>query len=635
MAHLNRIIDTPLKNFLLSAEGRLNEKGEYNGIKFSFKPSSSSTIYKKSDGEVNSFLPDDMNLELDAKGTQILLSLLAEPLSTYLFSLRKDLPGGGDIHTTLGTSDDCPYFAKVFVTKHYYKTKMGGRDKVVIDLIEKESGESIVSLPMRKKDVSLVFTIVSRMIQSLTDSGVMVVPTSFLDSETKEVMVKKSAPVVVVDNSVSFNQVWLHGQEMFDLSYIVHSLLFDNNIENETAKICLERRQLKSSFESGLLFLTLKKKDKYNSDVFSDEISTPTLVKVPLTCKLLVFLYSMLSTEALKHKDYSETGDINPVVTAGAKYHISLRESYLGFAVRQSKKDSHVSKVMMYAYTKEGVFGDTGNETIPYFDENGIQRDVPIIEEMKIDLRDFWYKLMSHLSIAYTGSYIENKEVTEFGDHQHKTLFYTFDSEKGVGKIRYQFTLLSSSANKAPMVLIVDKYKVNSGSVPDQLLGRYRQPLFRKYIYQMLKIFQALAAEVSELNFSLAIKQKKDLLPLSFSSATKLAATKVNPDIYYGIHRQGVRIWIGMVQLKKDQKPHDIESKDLLDNLTLLSVQDAEMLNISAEFRLLWGYWLPFVGKHITIGQDGYLTDTSVEMLLEDGVKGSDWASKLYFGTTV
>ena len=58
---------------------------------------------------------------------------------------------------------------------------------------------------------------------------------------------------------------------------------------------------------------------------------------------------------------------------------------------------------------------------------------------------------------------------------------------------------------------------------------------------------------------------------------------------------------------------------------------DRALLRVSAEFKLLNGYWLPFSSNKVTISQDGYLKDMYSEVNLEKNF-GVDWATMLYFG---
>jgi hypothetical protein len=65
-----------------------------------------------------------------------------------------------------------------------------------------------------------------------------------------------------------------------------------------------------------------------------------------------------------------------------------------------------------------------------------------------------------------------------------------------------------------------------------------------------------------------------------------------------------------------------------------LGVQDIELINASAYSRLTRGYWIPFSGEKIAIGQDGFVTDMFSEVNMENNHEGNLWATQLFFGTS-
>ena len=619
-----------LKNFLVSVDVTSDTKtGNYTGLVLDFFPLSEDKTYQKSTGEYVGLLPFDLSIFLDIKAVNSFMSLLIEPVSSYLFKQRKHLPSGGFVEKTFKSKIDKDRYMKVSITKHFYRVGKQGRDKVIISLFNTSDDSEIVTFNIQKRDVSLLLNVLSRVIGSNADTISTAVPVIYIDHETKAEVGRSIVGMVKVDNSLAIDSIWLHGQELLDIMYLTHSLSLGHEIEKKLDSINLKRRQISTTIENGIVYLILTRYNAAGEPIYTDISGKKVLIKIPITATFLSFTMAHVNANMLRHAEYSEVSARNPVVAAGAKYHLLLKESIVGLSVRSSQKEPTKSKIIFHAYTNEGIFGEGQDETIEVFNEDGNSSLVPIIEDLKIDLRQNWFKFLKHLSLAFTGEYISKTTPSDSGEHTKKTTFYCIEPEKNIGLVKYQFTLLSSSTNKAPMVIIIDKYKMEKGDTPDVLLARYRQPLFKKYIFELMKMFMAAAYEVNELDFTLALKDKKDLVPFSFLSAKKISATKSKMDMKYGIMRNGVVVKLGSFSVSRDGK--DAEEKDIVQ----LSEQDIEMLNISAEYRLLMGFWLPFVGDKVAIGQDGFLSDMRLEIEIEEGGSGPSWAAKLFYGTAV
>jgi hypothetical protein len=292
-----------------------------------------------------------------------------------------------------------------------------------------------------------------------------------------------------------------------------------------------------------------------------------------------------------------------------------MKESLIGIAINERRKNPEESKVSLVGKVKDGhfselnEFGQPTENFIKMYDQDNNEKLVPVLMDFDIDMKDQWPKLIKGLSMALTGEY---KNYREFNN-----LKFFVINQTPMGRYKFQFRIYSDPENKAPAVLTIDKIKLRNRE--EIFESRYRQPLFKKYIYQIISIILSSAQDIENISF-LMNYSTKDLLGYQYKSFKTVKEVKKGKEIEFGIKKHNEEVLFG-----------NFSSPN---TYTKLSFQDTELMNISSYFRIINGYWIPFVSDKIAFGQDGYLTDIFGEVNLEEEEKGLEWAVKLFFGTS-
>jgi hypothetical protein len=419
------------------------------------------------------------------------------------------------------------------------------------------------------------------------------------------------------------DSIWLHGQEILNLMYVVDKLVYGLHIEEDLDSLNTYYRQIQFTNENGIMYLTLKKMTReHGEDPIKSSEGVPCKLRIPVSSTLLSILHSFLSIEVLRHADidfeYDPSvevlGSQDPFIAIkGMKYHISLKESFIGLAVNTREKDQK-QVISLVGKVKEGsykIVNESGETIDSVYEKDG--KIMSVLDEFKVDLRDQWPKLIKALSLAYKKEY----ETEEKDFNLIKFFVINNNSE---GKFKYQFTILSNAGNKASAVLTIDKFKIQNKE--EKFVSSFRQPLFDRYVYQLITVMLASADFVPDIEYVDQVN-KKDLIEYRYKSMKQVIKLTKNEVIEYGLKKiEGNTYW-GIFS----------------DNNRMFSElihQDQYMINQSAYSRLMRGYWQPFVGESIAIGPDRYLTDTFGEINLESekDFKGLDWSIKLFFGTS-
>jgi hypothetical protein len=319
-------------------------------------------------------------------------------------------------------------------------------------------------------------------------------------------------------------------------------------------------------------------------------------------------IINMFVTPAmLRHSSFNlpdEDSDPNSIRNVrGLRYHINCRESNIGFGIDNHGKLFIAGKVNE-KFAEEAT--EKGFEVMPFF---------------KISINAHLVKFMSALSSAYTRSYVEKH------DGYNMIKFHVDTNEQFFGNVRYEFSVFSSVENKASAVLKVIKYRRMG---PGKLIpiGSFRQPLFRKALFQLIWILMATAKEKESFAYFSKVPSA-ERLSYKFSSIRKVEKSSASKKVLYGIassEENGWKTEIGTFSLEK-MKPI---------KTSLLERTDSVMLEISSAYRIMRGDWLPFVGNRIAVGPDNYMTDKYGEIDLEkEFLSGEKWASAAFFASII
>jgi len=401
--------------------------------------------------------------------------------------------------------------------------------------------------------------------------------------------------------------------------FLVDQLNYEFEVEKSLNTLNSFYRQLKFVNENGIVSIYIKKMNSSSEeeDLIDMETGKKYHLKIDISSYLLTLMSMFLSVKMLQHGEFDE--DLSSEYKSGntfndiknIKYHVSMKESFIGFGYNNSRKRGE--EITFAAVVKDNAYSitdDNNNQLDLMFEKNG--EKMVVLDQINISLRDQWPKLLEALSMAYTKSYLK-WDKTSF----HKRFFVT-NNEKGRW-YKYEFDISGSEENKAPAVLIVNKYLISGKNF--ELISSYRQPLFKRYLYQLIVILLNVSSYFEKTNFKLNIN-KKDIMKFRFQSMKRMSILKKNEDITYGFERNGKEFTWGIFSEKNKMKE-------------VIPDQDIKLLNLSSLFRLTRGDWLPFVGQKICIGPDRYLTDIYGEFFLEKNYsEGEIWASNIFFATS-
>lgn len=615
-----------LKNIVLGLEAK-EEEERLSGIRVTFKPVNEDMIYHKSNGQPTGWLKQNLGIDLDMRSVIELNSLFLETQSSYLFNLRNKV-FKKDLIENINSKLDDNISLRVRVSKYFFREEERGRFKISIAVLEKdeETGEKkeIVNINFTKRDVLIFSSLVKKIASSYHRGSFMRATIEQVDKESNEIIDNKICSVSKIDNSLLIDNVWFHGQELLNVMHAVGHLSFKLNIEKNLNSINSIYRQIKITNENEIAYFQIRKLDHdHNEEDLLTEDNKPCYLRIPISSYLLSYLYLFLDINVLRHADYTtdETveilGSTKAITDRKIRFHISMKESSIGVGIKQKSNDPTESKVSLVGRVKEGAFKEINDEDdvlenyIKIYNKDGEKEIVPVLTQFDIDLKNHYEKLISALAMAYTKEYITDEK------DWNLIRFYVINQNQE-GKFKYVFTVFADNKNKAPAVLIIDKYKTKKDE-EDKLIGRFRQPLFEKYVYQLMTIMLTASEDIENLSL-LEDKQIKSILKYHYKSLKRINQLKKDKKIEYGIKKTPDGVEIG-----------NFTQRDLT---SLLSYQDVELLNMSAHFRLITGHWIPFVGEKIAIGQDGYLTDMFGELNMEESSEGTRWATKILFCTS-
>jgi len=625
---MNEINNVVLKNIIISASKILNEKGVLEGVNIKFSPISASHIYLTSNKKIVNYFPDEIEKEginFDLNSFFDIMLGLSNSISTYMYELRKPI-NSGEMNLISYSKLEKNKFIKIHVTNHFFKKGNLGKEKVQISIFENDEdfGENeLITIGFTKRDVVLLFALFKEMISSEFRTKSFFVEATKIDAYTQEEISKDMIAVTKVDNSLVIDSIWLHGQELLNIMYVVDRLIYGYKIEENLYDLIFKYRQINLVVERNIPYLIIKKMNENDEEILSkDSHGNEYYIKIPLAGFFITILGIYLNIKVLRHADIEYEFDKNVENLESksifknesrVKYHISTKESFLGIGVRTNKKTKY-SSIIFVGELKENVYKivDEENGVVldsMYVDSNGIERQ--ILNSFSIDLKEHWFKLVKALSIAYT------KDYEKWDRKYNMTKFFVTVNEPG-GWVKYEFEINSNIKNKVSAILTINKYKMVKGEKPE-LLASFRQPLYHKYVYQLLTMLLETAEFFPKEKYIININ-KKELLQYKYKSMRKAISFKKNEMVDYGFKRKNNKVIWGIFSENNNAKEE-------------LDGSDKFLLKISAEKRLKYGDWLPFVGNKISIGPDRYLTDMHGEINLEKKYgEGPEWATQIYFG---
>ncbi|MGB2552827.1 hypothetical protein ACPF04_06565 [Campylobacter sp. MOP51] len=650
------------------------EQPGLEGINFKIKPYMADEIYKTSDNEVVTNIPNNLQtqgINLNMTAVIELCSVILGSISTYIYNMRtqvanKDLCDNGIIIKP--NAKKTSTFLKVRANRHFYREGKYGRYKLYMSIYQ--NNKEIVQLKFTKKDIQLLIYIIKTIMSSYSKIKAVHVSSNILNSSGK-VVSTESSYCMKFKNSVAINSIWLHSQELVSLMYVAEQLVHTQNIEQNVKPLFLKSRQIaiqlhdpevvvfqpqsnsftsddieKEIFDTNLnnsksraLALVLRKMDGNHNEVVTDE--NHRYLKIPISAKFLTLLYLYISLDMLHYNDaeisntpidtsFMKSGRVASAVSK-SKYRINMQESVLTLGISK-KEGSTEDRMYLSGFTKPGIYSHNGLNN-QYQDSQGNTHNV--LTEFSINLGRFWGTFIKALSVACTKSYVKE------GRSANVVMFNIPIREEDTLRYNYYFKIVSSESNDAALVLEIKKtigVKLADGNFEQREIAVYRQPLFHRYAFQLLISTLALGKFVKDYIYLKDI-MLKNIVQYRYSGFINTGfASNLNTVLEYGIHKINDKAYWGMKEAI--QNP---------DKTSLLDRQDTILLNQSSLFKLLRGEFQPFVGHKICIGPDNYLTDTYGEINMKatniDGKSNDgeddkkrlfsdiDWAIVLFFGT--
>lgn len=605
--------------------------GRLEGVRIQFFEIDERKTYYKSNGDGVAGFPKNLYIDLDIHNLTKLTSVLLGAVSSYLYNIRSKVLHDTNLYQSIKVRKfNNDKYLKLRLSKHFFREGEKGRYKVSMAFIKKSDIEEIddtelINFNFTKRDVLILLNLIKRLTGSYLKDAAIPMSVQYIDKDTGEFVAERTAIVGKIFNAIIVDSVWFHGQELLNMMYATHELIYKLYIEKSLEEAQCNYRQIKFYPREDIMYLDIIKMNSKHEEVYQEYNGKKVIIRIPIGSLFLAAMFMYLDVDILRHTSfdaeyYEETGEnklAQLLSDNNIKYHISLKESYLGIGTKPDSKDPENTKLYFAGIAKEGKFkaelndGDVLENYILKYDEHNIAHAIPVIGNFHIDLRDKWTIFIKALSYGFTREYLE--EDREFDMNK----FYVINQDI-TGYYKYEFTIYSNTENKAPVVLIIDKYKLSRGEDP-KLIGRFRQPLFRKYIYQLLSVFLAAGKEMTNIKLTEEIKAN-ELLPYKHKSYKTVEINKKNDEVKYGIKKINDKVYWGNFKTKTQY----VE----------LPRQDIDLLNMSSEFRIFNAKrWIPFTGEKITLTQNGYITDMFSEYHLEKDNKGVIWATRLYYGT--
>ena len=678
---------------------RGGDDGIITGVTLKFSESSQDEVYRNSAGDVVQLPPElfQEGITISFNSLIELSSSLIDSVSTYLYQFRHELNGGENTLFIPPETDDDVRGLKIYTTKFFFRDKeksQHGRYKVKISAMnysDRENPFEEVVFPFTKRDVIQLLGVIRMTINQFTRTKSIFLPTDLYDVATGEKVGQAKLPIGRRNNSFNIGMTFLHGQEILNLIYVIDKLAFTMNIEDHLDGLFMNFRQMvctddpKASIlhfnqkrestarltslpdvidaETDEKIIELERKGerkgeakvfylvltKYNYDdvpEFVEYNGKNVAYVIPFSSKFLTIAYLCLTIDSLRLRfdNDDSTEEASKKVFgknaeyANIKYFLSLRESTLGIGVKRykKKKDKEVfPKITLVGKVNSGVYktllgGKERENVIIRTRENGDKETINVLSEFGITLESAqWLKLVKALAVSYTRAF------EKAGNTQNLVKFFAQNIGEGGVIEKYYFVITSSVYNEAPCILEIEKFIYDRKTRQETFVAAYRQPLYERYIFQFLMVLLS-CSEFLDTNLYVKTVNSRDLMYFKYRSMKNV---NFNSDsvMQYGIKKTGGDIFdSGGAVYWGDFKPNGGSGICQVE----LNQQDQFLLNQSALFKLIRGYWQPFVGDNIAIGPDGYITDTYGEIdTTKPTTEGEmypdfDWALNIYFGTS-
>lgn len=595
--------NVPLKKVIASVYPEFESgSGFFKGLRIKLRETSKNVIYLLSTGEVVREFPAWLHQEgflIESKDLPTFIGLIEKNISRYVHEISPKTNISSDFRIKKDVT------LTVTASKHFQRIEGSniGRYKLSMKFYRNDPDFGTyeeISIDFTKRDIYTLFYMIQKALTAQKRSKTFFVLAKRVDEETGEEIDELHIPVAKVYDSYVMGDVWLHGQEILNLFYVVDELTHNFFITERMEAINLMYRQITVLEEDGIAYLYLSKMDENNDRVLMKTADGRSFIyKIPFSPTMLGVLNATGSVEMLSHAEHGqfESESSNPFRTIdGLKYHISTKESFLGVGIQKGK-------VFIAGKIKESDYLD-----------QAVAKDIVVLDNFIIRLRpEFVVKLLRAASIAYTGN------LREWDRDVNLVKFYVRSSDMQ-GNVKYEFTLTTDIKNKVPFVLKIDKYRLSGSG--EQLLASFRQPLFKRYVFQLINILLLTVKDLHKWKYTEKMN-KTELLGYRYSSLKKVTKLIRSSEVDVGFEKiEDGKVYEGVLVSATGKEGKEKEE---------LELSDRNMLSISSKHRLLHGEWIYFVGSKVAIGPDRYFTDMYSEFNLEKEFgSGESWAAGIF-----
>lgn len=644
----SRISQINLKHLIFGADPSFDNDGNLKGMVFKFYEKNKEEVYTKSykhDFQVASAF-HHLKLEMDTRQLISFMATLVEGISTYLYNIRYELAGEEHLETNIKLTPnkrgDNDYMLRITNNRKKVR-KFDKNDKesaltrykvmMAVHAVDGDKEYELVELRFSKRDVLLMLNMIKSIVsQNYRVFNFIYANATAVDSDKDVLSNPDLMSISKIDNSIVFGQTFLHGQEILNLNYVVESLIFGHNVESRLRSMLTSFRQIEV-FEYNKYILGLKvRKMRVSRDAYTDEEKhefeeDDAGKELMFNNRLLAGLFLFMTPGQLRHST-SVSGNNKDKFGKKVLYHINLRESDIavGFnsspSLKTAKKtgNEYMNFFSISLITKNGMFEDEKKGYIKHF-LPGVDEPtyVPSIDKLTLGLHGRWVHFLETMTRANNSEFDDGETII-------RKRLHIIKAEPG-GQKKYTIGLYSDSENKAPVVLSVEKYDKNGENIE----GKFRQPMFKKYIKEFLMISMQSAFELENFSFT-SQKELSEIVGVKYDGLKTVRVKNYEmPDLERIPDGNIVKIGIEKVNNMMVKVGNFKED----DKFCLLDYNDIISLNISAANRIMNGQWIPFVGEQIAISQDGYLTDLFSEVNLEDRGMGAFHAWQYFFGTAI
>jgi len=640
-----RITQINLKHLIFNTEVIRGSDGFFAGVSLKFFEKDSNEVYTKSyrnNFEVaHSF--HHIKLNFSMRELMSLMTSFVEGVSQYLYNIRYELVGEEHLETRiklnkeLNKGDEYELVIsnnRKKVRKFDKNDKEHGltRYKVMISIHRIVEGKSIelVELRFTRRDVVLMMNAIKYIVDGDERVFNFIYSNAKAINDDKDVLMDPELmSISKIDNSIVFGDIFLHGQEILNLYYLINTLLFDPKADKILNSLSGYYRQVEffkyNDFMMGIRLRKMQREIVNYEEKFSmaDQPGKELMINNRMIAGL--FLFNTMSQ--LKHASIIENEKDTQKYGSKVSYHVNMIESdvAVGFTKSKLKKkktdgEEYMSFFSLGILSKKRM-SEEGHEGFIKHHNRLTNREelVPVLQSASLSLHGKWIYFLETITKA-------NNQEFDLDESVIRKRLHIIKPENG-GRKKYTIGLYSDIENKAPLVLSIEKYEYDS----DYLLEKFRQPMFEKYIKEFLFVAMQSAYDVDNFKFSTQ-KELSDIIGVEYKDIKTHNVGNVEvPSIELIPSGQVIKIGIEKInntlvvigEVDKKEKRIELDSNDIF------------LLNMSAANRIIYGKWIPFVGENIAISQDGFLTDLYSEVDLERRGLGAYHAWQYFFGTSI